>query len=376
MRSDIIELAQQLRVPCVKENSRIWFFRTQSGLFYYDFYLNGYIALGWDLVSSTLIADTGKSKKVKREIISELYPEEKRPGLILGQMDDFYNGMEHGDFVVIPSEGGKTIAIGILGNIMTEVTHIKQESDYEHCKYTHKRAVKWVKQIDIWTDIYLSGILRGQQTISDITQYSDLVYRNLYPIYISEAGVHLTLKKTSSANLRVKDNIVLQSSILKVSEAITDFYNEDDGSDSITIRTAVGSPGFIEIILKYLPSSVITGLLIFRGVLGKVKTSDGEEVTGILAILSKGNDFFNDQTARKKTSAETELIKAQADKERAETDLIKQQARKTAAEAEAVELQNQRARDVANKVKTATDEFQAMAAQNGISFSKTLDEAS
>lgn len=42
----IIELAKEFGFPVVGDGSHIWFFRTQSGMYYYDFYVNHYIALG------------------------------------------------------------------------------------------------------------------------------------------------------------------------------------------------------------------------------------------------------------------------------------------------------------------------------------------
>ena len=35
-------LASEFALPIVGDNSRIWFFRTQSGLYYFDFYFDYY----------------------------------------------------------------------------------------------------------------------------------------------------------------------------------------------------------------------------------------------------------------------------------------------------------------------------------------------
>ena len=90
----------------------------------------------------------------KKEKIEGLYPDEKRPGLILGQMDTFYNRMKENDLVVIPSSGGKQIAIGKIGSIVEKVCHKQQSDDYAKCDYSHKRSVEWLKVVDSWQDIY------------------------------------------------------------------------------------------------------------------------------------------------------------------------------------------------------------------------------
>ena len=121
-KRDIMRLfADEFKIPIINKDTSVWFFRTQSGKYYIDFYLNNYIALGWDLVSKNLISDTSRTEKDKKRAISDLYPNERRPGLIWGQMDTFFNKMQVEDFVIIPTHGGRKIAIGLLGDITLKV---------------------------------------------------------------------------------------------------------------------------------------------------------------------------------------------------------------------------------------------------------------
>ena len=80
---------------------------------------------------------------------------------------------------------------------------------------------KWLKQIDLWTDVYLLRVLRAQQTISDITEYAEMIYRNLHPCYVSENALHLTLVKKTESDYRAKDNIDLQTSILAIHSLVS-----------------------------------------------------------------------------------------------------------------------------------------------------------
>lgn len=358
-------LASEFALPIVGDNSRIWFFRTQSGLYYFDFYINQYIALGWDLISASFVKDSSQSAATKKELISDLYPEEKRPGLIWGQMDTFYNKMQIGELVVIPSSGGRRIAVGILGDIISEVKRKYLEDDeYEECGYTHKRAVKWLKQIDLWTDVYLSKVLRAQQTISDITEYSEMIYRNLHPCYISDEGIHITLQKTSDSEYKIRDSINLQSSVVKMYSALATYYDQPDLSDKIIIKTAVGSPGFIEMIFPYGPFSVLTVVLLYRGIIGGIKNKSGESATGIMAILTKGNELLNDHSTRKKTAAETKRIEAET--------------RKINAEAEALEIKNadEKQRLAISDIASCSETIAKVTKNNGITFEKQLGEVS
>ena len=165
--------------------------------------------------------------------------------------------------------------------------------------------------------------LRGQQTISDITDCAELVLRNLYPVYISNNSLHLTLKKTSDVDYSLHTNVSLCSSIIAISEEISRVYNGEDFKDSLKIKTAVGSPGFIEIIADLIPEAAIAIGVIFNFIIGKIK-SDGS-ASGLLGVLGSVNSLVNDRTNRKKTEAETERIKAETEKIKVETKLLERQ---------------------------------------------------
>lgn len=52
-------------------------------------------------------------------------------------------------------------------------------------------------------------------------------------------------------------------------------YTERMNLIKITIKTAVGSPGFIEVILNYAVPTTFSVIFIVNTVLGKLKDSDG-----------------------------------------------------------------------------------------------------
>ena len=327
-------IASEYDIPVVRKNQKVWFFRTKAGKYYYDFKLNSFIALGWDLVSNSLIMDPTIDKEKKKEQIEELYPEEKRPGLILAQLDVFYNLMQDGDIVVIPASGSKQIAIGKIGGFLATVEHKLLTEEYEKCEFVHKRKVEWLKKVDTWQDIYLFKALRAQQTISDITEETKVLFRNLFPVYISEDAIHLTFQKKTEADLNLVDNVLFQANLLNIADAVAELYGVESFKKDISVKTAVGSPGFIEMILPNLPVSVIATVTIVSLIIGKAKSSDGSTVTGIMAIINQINNLVNDYHNRKKVDAETKKITA-------ETELINAQIAKTNAEAWALQHNNE-----------------------------------
>lgn len=322
MKSLSNEIAKLFNIAVIDKTQKIWFFRTNGGAYYHDYCINNFIGLGWDKIDKQLIL-SDRAPEIKKEIIEDIYPDEKRPGLILGQMNTFYNKMHLGDLVLIPSEGGKEVSIGVVGDLIDEIHHLENETEYPKCEYIHKRRVNWIKKVDLYQDVYLFRALRGQQTISDITDCAGLVLRNLYPVYISYNSLHLTLKKTSEADYSLHTNVSLCSSIIAISEEISRIYNGENFENSLKIKTAMGSPGFIEIIADLIPEATIAIGVIFNYVIGKIK-SDGS-ASGLLGVFGSVNSLINDRANRKKTEAETERIKAETEKIKVETQLLKQQ---------------------------------------------------
>ena len=339
-------IATEFEIPIMHTSQRIWFLRTKSGSYYEDFCLNGFVALGWDRITPDMIQDKRIHQDIKKERIESLYPNEKRPGLILSQVEIFYNKMQEGDLVLIPSKGGKKVTIGVVGKLIEDVSH--KPGDYIICPFSHKRLVSWLKEIESYQDIYLFKVLHAQQTISDLTPESKLVLRNLFPIYIAGDSVHITLQKKSTRNLSLSSNVYLLLNMLELVNTTADLYHMSLSEEEVTLKTAVGSPGILEMILAGKPVSIIIAGIILRLFTGQVQSEDGSKASGISAIIKSINELINDYHNRKKTDAEadkiraeTELIRAQVEKTKAETKLITSQTAKTNAEARAAELTNQ-----------------------------------
>lgn len=358
----LTSLVTEFEIPIIRKDQKIWFFRTKAGKYYYDFRRNSFIALGWDLISPELITDSNQGKEAKKAEIEKLYPDEKRPGLIFGQMDVFYNQMHAGDLVIIPSEGTKLIAIGKIGGLADEIERKPDNSDYDRCSFTHKRNVEWLKKVESWQDVYLFKALRAQQTISDITEDAKLVFRNLFPVYIFENTIHLSVQKPTQAELSLASNVELLTSIIQISDVTAKLYGKKSFSDEMHIKTAVGSPGFLEIIWPEIPVAAISVALVAKSVIGKQKGADGSITDGVMAIITKANELINDHHTRKKIDAETQKIMAEAhlaeaqvakinvemeeihanaDKACAEAELMRAQAAKANAEARSLEQENE-----------------------------------
>ncbi len=312
-------LIKEFEIPVRDSEQRIWMLRTESGRFYRDFTKNNYVALGWDKVPFSVINDKATDEKSKKEKISLLYPDESRPGLILSQLKTFYFKMKSGDLVLIPSESSKQLFMGTIGDVITSVEHIELEDEYDKCEYSHKRSVKWIKAISPNIDVYLNKALKSHQAVSDVTEYADLFYRNIFPYYIEGESIHLTFQKNTDSNFSVCDSIKLQMAVIEIFQSVSAMYGLPDNSNTFKLKTAVGSPGIIEIIVENFNSanivSILTVLCVFGGSISKDENGNTSFSIGISSIVDRVNNLLNDHKNRK-------LIDAQIRKSDAETQKI------------------------------------------------------
>lgn len=355
--TQIKELGDLLDIPVVSESQQVWFIRTSGGDYYDDFRLNSYVAIGWDKIPVewvlrkpllTRIDDGSIGDETKMPLflseqefknrVIDIYPEEKRPGLIYGQLNTFYNVMQVGDWVVIPSKSTQELKIGILGDIFQEEIHDRKpfvENEYIICTYTHKRIVSWKKVLPASYDIYLQKSIRAQQTISNITDISTLIFRHLYPVYIVNNEVRVTFQKTTESELNVLRNMELIDSVIRIADEVADLYKVKPFIKDFTMKTAVGSPGIIELIVPMINSLVpiVWGTIMMRLISGKYDSVKGLS-TGLSNIFNMVNKHLNDKKERELKDAEIRNVDADTQVKMAEAEKICAEAEKIKTETE------------------------------------------
>lgn len=370
--SQIEELGDIFNIPVASDTQQVWFIRTSSGDYYDDFRFNNFVAIGWDKIPTEWIirrplfqnpddfrktADSSTidnrwslvplTEKEFKNRVSDLYPEEKRPGLVYGQLNTFYNVMQAGDWIVIPSKSTQVLTIGILGDILQEEIKERKtipDNEYANCGYTHKRSVVWQRELPASYDIYLQKSLRAQQTISNITDISELVFRHLYPVYVVNNEVRVTFQKTTEGELSVVSNIDLISAVIKIADQIASLYKVEPFIKDSSMKTAVGSPGIIELIIPMCnsPAPMVLGAILLRLLLGKYDSKNGI-FTGLNTIFNMVNKHLNDKKNRELKDAEIREKDANTQVKIAESAKIQAETEKIIAETEALKIQNQEA---------------------------------
>ena len=188
----------------------------------------------------------------------------------------------------------------------------------------------------------------------------------------------------------MKSNVELQASILEIVDVFYELYGEDESYKKITIKTAVGSPGFIEVILNYAVPTTFSVIFIVNTVLDIESQISKYEKSGISDTL-KEKQLFDDQEKallsyidRKKKIAETKVIEEniQLDKElkQAQIDKINAETRKINAETDALEQSlipsNQKIEKAVEDLEKTSKKLKDITDKNSIECHKNIDLAS
>lgn len=305
-------MSQSKTIYNIKELSNdknYWFFRTNAGLYYADYALNNYIGLGWDEIDDLSLFNVKTDQEEKnlkekvKSLVSQYYPDENRAGLTAGQIIKFINEMKIGDIVIIPDAGSHSISIGV---IESDVYLHKQDTDnpssldetedenlgYEQCPYVKRRKIKWVTSASKHQiDPYLFKLFCVIHTISDANAYAKYIDRIMYPIYMKNGEIHITLNVEQEDSITARSMNKLLSGIL----GILDNYTNEEVSkeaDNLTLKVIVESPGKLEFISKTLSGCAICSSLALLLFGAEITFSCGE--LNFSAKSQGASGFFNE----------------------------------------------------------------------------------
>lgn len=245
-------ICKLLDIPIVNKNRKYWLVRTESGKFFEDFLFNNYIALGWDKIED-IDSYSQLSEKDRNEKISELYPEEKKPGAIYNQIMRFTYEMQPGDIVLIPSENSYQIAFGELTDDVVfpyeKKDEFQDETEHPECTYNRRRNVNWSKIVkrDL-LDPYLYKLMCSHVAISDACSYSSYIDRTLAPIFVKGDLVHVVYDVTTTETIPATNVINFISSVLNLIDVFNLVTNSNYNKNDIDLKLNVQSPGPIEFI--------------------------------------------------------------------------------------------------------------------------------
>lgn len=281
------DLIKSLGIPEVDQTRRYWIVRSNSGTYYEDFLVNGFVAIGYNQLDETVLREYDGSYQADlalKEQISRIFPQEKRPGIIVSTVRSFLLEMHKGDIILTPSVDSDYISFGQVtsDDIIYETTvHLynlayqEQDSEITACEYLKRRKVAWLKTVPRdRIDLKLSRAFFAHHAVANIDKYGAVIDRTLLSFFLKGNELHFKFDIRTNNKISARTHLALLSSCCSLIEEFNEFGDDSIlcNFDDIQLKVQAESPGVAEFIcdipeigamigdnLKFLPPVLILG---------------------------------------------------------------------------------------------------------------------
>lgn len=241
----------------ISDKTRFWMVRTKKGYFYNEFVTKGYIALGWNIITSSLNITDSTRDDLKDEL-NKIYGD-SRPGVAINKCVNFIREMKNGDIVLIPSVGSNKITFARVGDYY-EVPNLdyndelivnEQINNYKTfqginiaCPYLKRRYIDVIKTVKASRiNMHLMKTIGNYNSISCLDEYAKIILDEIYSAYsykgISSLQVTINSKKDLNA-------VAVTKLLANVTELMSYVFDAND----LVVSINLNSPGKISISKK------------------------------------------------------------------------------------------------------------------------------
>ncbi|MBT30742.1 MAG: hypothetical protein CMO01_13870 [Thalassobius sp.] len=267
------------RIEEVNISSNYWFFRTDHGELFDDFYEGGYIAIGWDYITQNDLRNRDAESIKSRIAAREEFDLDTNKGK--GQATAAYNKLQHfinlekEDIVIIPSRNSDKLAFGrILDEGMYDEVGAKS--------FIKRRKIQWIKvrEIHDLNPIFYQ-VKSNQHTISSVNSYSKFIDREIGNLFKKGENTHYVLNIEKEADISFNelksfiDNI--DSLLININESL----RFDENFDEFFVKVNLQSKGSLELIKKGKSLAVLAYLL-FLSSCGSLDNERDDKIRNII----------------------------------------------------------------------------------------------
>lgn len=265
-------------IPATK---RYWQVRTEGGEYFDSFTNFNYVGINYEEITLKKITDLKKSSRNNDELkeklklhVENVMPESYH-GLVANQLINFVYEMKKGDIVIAPAAGSSFISIGrIVETPLMEVT--EAILDRTGCPYRKRKSVKWLKTIPKRAaDIMLFNALKSHQTLTEVSQYADIIERSIQDFYKLEDQTNLIINIQRQSNIPALDLFTYGTDILKLTESVIKHYNLDLDLSDIEVKINLNSEGKAQFLSKSGRVILLVGLITIAIAGGGLKYDGG-----------------------------------------------------------------------------------------------------
>ena len=312
-------------IPTIAEETNFWMVRTKRGFFFDEFLKNGYIAIGWNSITSSRISAAMSpihSDKLKEEI-KGIYGE-SRPGTALNKCVRFCYELKEGDIAVIVDNNRMAFAyigeyyedtsgqlsVGLEKEVHQQIGKANSHADKLICPYIKRRKIKVIKVLDeedVISPYLQTALARNWHSLSNFNDYAELVLSSCFDTFIfqNKLTVAFRVKKKEQINVLDLSNFVLNAAKLL----------SDDQPENVNVKTTLHSPGDVILeIWNFIQENALPLLMCYVAVFGgKVGNCEFHSLLGIVkSMINAKYDKQKQELELRKLSAEASLLEQQA----------------------------------------------------------------
>lgn len=283
-----------LNIPEIKRDCRFWLIRTNEGLFFEEYIKHGFIAIGWNSITSKTFPLSKESRGLLEKDIKNRY-KNQAPGSAINKCEKFCRELKPGDIAVVT--GKEQVAFAEIGEYYEENQEIYNErlerevyekirkpdaaegmlisgeqedkaekagffldprtgqsSFYEMpvspvrvpklqsiaCPYCKRRKIKvlsLIKNRDNINPYLYKAILLNKHSLSSLNKYADSILSSCYDVYLWNGTLSFALKVGTRKNI----NASVFSHLIQSFTTLLPTVRDED----ISVKTALHSPGDI-----------------------------------------------------------------------------------------------------------------------------------
>lgn len=320
-------LLDSISIPEVDPQTKFWMLRTNHGYFYDEFKREGYVGLGWNIITKEKIfsTKTEAEEKILFEEIKQKYKGIKQAGRVYSKCKRFINEIEENDIIMMPSANSAEITFALAGEYYEE-KDLKYSDEIEtlaqidegwdetisiKCPYKKRRKLKILKTISgskINPNLYRA--LVSYHSLSDISDYSDYILSSVFNIYYWDNKINYVFNIEKEKEINPID---ISMFIMSFAELTQQMLIEETDIDKLNGKMNINSPGDILLTLQncansifdFITSNKLMFIVIWISINGgSIKLPGGFELSlnSLLEMIYKfreqNNKFKNDKLNR------------------------------------------------------------------------------
>jgi len=329
---DIVNASQSIvnAIPQVSETTNFWMVRSKKGVFYSEYITQNYIAIGWNVLTESVLSSGHQDDYYKDLLKENSYPD-KMPGTALNKCRRFIEELKPGDIAMIIGRDEITFAtIGdyfeIKDSTLTASREIEIAAQIDsgtylgsECPYIKRRHISIIGRVNLDSapPMVYKCLVSNRHSLSSLNDYADAILCCCYDLVYYNNRLIIKYHIQQPKDINPIDFSMYTYSVASLiaddPRLISGKYNLNSEGDILLFLANHG-----EDILTFLKEHVISILTIYFILFGG-KFAGIEFPSSIDTIKSIVSDFLYRKENKRIRIAEANAAEALVEKTKAET---------------------------------------------------------